>query len=844
MALAFVVPPHSIAAAPEREVKRILILNKANTSYPAIPIINAGIQSALSNSPYRLEFYSEYLDLGLFPDPAVQQEFRNFYIRKYRNRQPDVIIAIGPTALQFMQEAHQTAFPGVPIVFCMPVGDAPSAAALGPGFTGVESDLEGAETLKVGLRLQPGTEHVVVLGGVSERDKHEQARLRQQAQGVTGHPEITFMTDVGVPELPERLRHLAPHTLILLLSFARDAEGNGYKSNEVGPLVAAAANAPVFTFYDVYLNHGEVGGYLSNLGEQGKVAGGMALRILRGERPQDIPRVKGANTYMFDWRAVRRWGLKQSEIPPGSIVLNRQPTVWESQKGYLVGGISLMLLEALLIGGLLRQRASRRKVETDLAVTNDRFRLALEAGRAVGWGFEARSGQNQWFGDLQAMFGISADNYSGPAEDFYRYLHPEDRERVRKAVADARQSRNPFMAEFRIVRADGSVRWATASGKVYYAKNGDPERMLGVSVDITDRKLAEETLRESEARFRDLAEQSRTTHWEVDPQGLFTYVSYVSQASWGYRPDEVMGRMYFYDIHPKEGREGFKAAMFALIERKQPFRDVVHVIETKDGRIVWGSTYGIPVLNADGTLRGYRGSCTDVTDRKLADEALASVGRRLIEAQEKERTWIARELHDDVNQRIVLLSLDLERWDEQLPDSVVQFQDHICSVRHRLLDLARDIQALSHRLHSSKLEYLGIVAAARSFCQELTEQHKVEIDFSDTNMPDSAPREISLCVFRVFQEALQNAVKHSGVRQFAVKLNGTAEEIQLTVSDPGVGFDPHRAVNGRGLGLISMRERLHFVGGQISIESQPGRGTTIRARVPLSSTNHAELAAG
>ena len=155
--------------------------------------------------------------------------------------------------------------------------------------------------------------------------------------------------------------------------------GTEYKSNEIGPLVAAAANAPVFSLYDVFLNHGEVGGYLSNLNEQGKVAGGMALRILRGEKPQDIPRVKGVNTYMFDWRAVKRWGLKESEIPPGSIILNRQPTVWESYKGYIIGGISLILLEALLISGLLWQRARRRKVETDLVVTNDRLRLALEA---------------------------------------------------------------------------------------------------------------------------------------------------------------------------------------------------------------------------------------------------------------------------------------------------------------------------------------------------------------------------------------------------------------------------------------------------------------------------------
>ena len=175
-------------------------------------------------------------------------------------------------------------------------------------------------------------------------------------------------------------------------------------------------------------------------------------------------------------------------------------------------------------------------------------------------------------------------------------------------------------------------------------------------------------MRESEARFLDLAEQSRTTHWEVDPQGLFTYVSHVSQTSWGYRPDEVVGRMHFYDIHPEEGREAFKAAVFAAVERKQPFLDVVHAVETKDGRIVWGSVNGIPLLNADGTLRCYRGSCTDITERKLAEEALSGMSRKLIDAHEQERTRIARELHDDIVQRLAFLAVQLDEIQQDIPD--------------------------------------------------------------------------------------------------------------------------------------------------------------------------------
>ncbi len=259
-----------------------------------------------------------------------------------------------------------------------------------------------------------------------------------------------------------------------------------------------------------------------------------------------------------------------------------------------------------------------------------------------------------------------------------------------------------------------------------------------------------------------------------------------------------------------------------------------------DGEYRWIFDAGVPRSNPDGSFEGYIGSCIDVTDRKLAEEALTRMGRRLIEAHEEERTWIARELHDDVLQRMALLMVDLEVWDQQLPDPAVDFHESTRRGLQRLSDIVDDIQALSHRLHSSKLEYLGIVAAAMGFCQELAEQQKVQVNFTHRNIPESMPQEIALCIFRVLQEALQNAVKYSGVRQFAVELLGHEGQIQLAVRDSGVGFDSHQAVNGRGLGLISMRERVYLARGRISIESKPGIGTTIRARVPLSSGSNSE----
>jgi signal transduction histidine kinase len=263
-----------------------------------------------------------------------------------------------------------------------------------------------------------------------------------------------------------------------------------------------------------------------------------------------------------------------------------------------------------------------------------------------------------------------------------------------------------------------------------------------------------------------------------------------------------------------------------------------------DGEYRWMLDTGLPRFNSDQSFAGYIGSCVDITDHKQAEEALGSIGRRLIEAQEEERAWIARELHDDVNQRLALLAIELQRAKDSIPESEALVRDRIDQSRARLIDISKDVQALSHRLHSSKLEYLGLVAAANSFCKELTDRHKVTIEFNHSNVPQTLSQDISLGLFRVLQEALQNAVKHSGAQQFKVELHNTGEELHLTVSDSGIGFDSHDAMYGRGLGLISMRERLQLMKGKFSIESERGQGTMISAWVPIDAKSYPTSIAG
>ena len=170
-----------------------------------------------------------------------------------------------------------------------------------------------------------------------------------------------------------------------------------------------------------------------------------------------------------------------------------------------------------------------------------------------------------------------------------------------------------------------------------------------------------------------------------------------------------------------------------------------------------------------------------------------------------------------------------------VPDPSVQFENRLARAIAQISNLGRDLQSLSHRLHSSNLKYLGLASAVFGHCRELADQYNVHIEVESNEIPDDLPEEVSLCVFRVLQEALQNAVKHSGSQHFEVSLFGGSGDLLLTVHDSGIGFDPAETTKGPGLGLTSIRERMKLVDGELSIESGQGDGTTIQVRVPLKS---------
>lgn len=485
--------------------------------------------------------------------------------------------------------------------------------------------------------------------------------------------------------------------------------------------------------------------------------------------------------------------------------------------------------------GMVTDVTERRLAHHALLAGEERLRLAQQIGHIGSFERDLRTGLITWSAELESIYGLPEGSFKGQKTVvFENLIHPADRAQLTELVDRALKTRQPTEGEWRVVWPDGSVHWIAGRWQVLTDDAGMPSKVLGTNADITDRKVAEQALKRSEEKFSKAFRQSPMALTLTSAQDhRYIDVNETFEELTGWDREEVLGRTpseICIWVHENERFE-----MVRRLINGGSIRDLEFRFRRRDGseRVGLGSAELIEIENEVCVLS----VIADITKSKQAEEVLAGVSHKLIEAQEQERTRIARELHDDINQRLALLSVELTAALKTPPASAAAASLVISEVRERIDDISSDLQSLSHQLHSSQLEYLGIVAAARSFCREIAASHSVEINFHGDDLRRPVSHEVSLCLFRVLQEALHNAVRHSKRRHFEVKLSCSDDYLQLTVSDHGAGFDAEAALKSGGLGLISMRERVRLAGGIISLDSKPTQGTTIHVRLPLDPTH-------
>jgi len=701
--------------------KNVLILFSFSerSLFPAVELIETTVRSR-SLAP--VNFYIEYLESQRLENPGYEENLLTTFTRVYTSRKPDVLIAQTMPAVSFALKLRKRISPSLPIVFFDADPRWFAGRPLPPGVTGITFALAIRDTMDLVLRFHPDTKNVAVVTGNSEYEQYWLKAFHDDLQSY--REKVTFTDIVGRPsaKLLQRVLALPPKSVVFFSLMPQESEAPVLGRNAILTLVSQ--EFPTYCIHSprICIGGGGIGGSFPDIREQRVKAGELTARILNGEKPENIPILQdsGARPYL-DWRQLHRWNIPDSAIPPGSVVLYREPGAWQHYKWFIVGAIALIVVQALLIIGLIWQRTWRRKIEASLGESEKRFRLMADTAPALIWMSDQNGKYTYLNGKWQEFTG--SEPQDGLGEDYAAYIHPDDVEAVVKAVTSGSPDKGRFTREYRLRAGDGKYRW-------------------------------------------------------------------------------------IFDI-------------------------------------------AAPRFLIDGSFAGFIVSAIDITEQKLAHEELATIGGKLIEAQEKERSRIARELHDDICQRLAVLAIELDRSlkpAEPLPApterrrSEMERINRIKQASENCKGIAHTVQALSHELHSSSLDFLGLVPALRDFCREFSLQHQVEVKFTTADVSHPLPREISLCVLRVVQEGLRNAVKHSGANYFQVSLRGTGDGIELHVCDEGAGFTPETAQAKGGLGLVSMRERVQLVKGTMRIDAKPGRGAKITVNIPLSRQVHAQSA--
>lgn len=502
----------------------------------------------------------------------------------------------------------------------------------------------------------------------------------------------------------------------------------------------------------------------------------------------------------------------------------------------VLGSMELLEIEneQVILSSIL-DITDRRRALGELQESEERFRTLFNDAPA-GMALASLSGRFIFVNKAFCEFlGYTRNELS--AKDLVQITHSEDRATVEHELTRLRQGLvDQLRTERRYVHKNGQLRWGDVQNSLIHdSRTGRPKYIVCQIVDVSERRQAEQALRETEERFRTIANSAPVLIWMTDQSGRRTYVNRPWLEFTGRDLEAELGHGWLEGVHPDD-LAAFVSAFTEHFDRRVLFT-VEYKLRRYDAKYRWIQETGVPRWNPDGSFAGYIGSGLDQTERREAEEANRNVSKKLIEAQEKERKRIARELHDDINQRLAMLAIELQQLEK--PGLFRgRGQTEIQRLFRRTTEISSALQALAHELHSSNLEHLGLVSAIKSFCNEFARLHKVKIDYAETTLSTQVSPEVSLALFRVLQEGLHNALKHSGVRKFRVEVGEVFGDLQLKISDSGVGFDLHDAEKGEGLGLVSMKERILPLKGTLSIRSQPKHGTELIARVPLSSSSN------
>ena len=500
----------AVLSATAAEPKRVLVLHSFGDDFEAEDAFADYFRGDLAEkSPYPIDQYEVTLEIARFSDGERDAAFVEYFKALFAGRPPDLVVTMVSPAARFIQRHRHDLFASTPVLFAALDPRALGDQALTTNDAIVPVSQDQRSIIENVLRTLPSTTTVAVVVGSAPIEKFWAEELRHEFQSFESRIHFVFLNELSFGDMLARAAALPPRSAIYFGDFIVDGQGIPRRQDEVLTRLHAMANAPIFGQYDYQLGRGILGGPLLSIHSLSQRTAEVAASILQGATPGDIktpPQALGKPE--FDWRELRRWGVAEANLPPNSAVRFREPTLWEQSRWYIIAAAAFSGLEAVLIVALVLNRRRLRRARDDLQTSEERMSLAAAAANLRFWVWEIPPDEvwasaSDWsLADLDPEKPVSFDQV-------LETTHVEDRDSIRRALRRAFQGDGNYRVEFRVPQPDSPPRWIAARGRVEFDGKGLPIRMPGVSIDITERRRAEEEARDLSGRLISAQEDER-----------------------------------------------------------------------------------------------------------------------------------------------------------------------------------------------------------------------------------------------------------------------------------------------------------------------------------------------
>ncbi|HEY5894892.1 MAG TPA: PAS domain S-box protein [Chthoniobacterales bacterium] len=847
------------------ERKNVLILCGERPDLPAVRAVMETFRERFgaATAP-RVEWFSEYFDFARFPAEQHEANLVRYLSERYAGRHIDLVLPLTGFALDFALRHRDQLFPGVPMVFIVLDPREVKPERLPADVTGVTAHLDFQRTVDLALQLQPQAREIVAVSGASALDA---SLLEQGGRVLDGYKDrIPWRAVAQRPlrEMIEEVRRVRPGDIVLFISAIRDSEGRALTIPEVSRALVRVSAAPIYGLSGTVLDTGAVGGALIDFPALGRQAAELALKVLRGAQvPYGTPETDTRNPLIVDWRALKKWQLPESRLPAEAIVRFKPPSLWKQHPGIIIGVVAVMAMQSALIARLLVNRAKRRRAVRALAESEERMALAADAANLGMWVWDV-AGEDAWMTEQgRALFGFKPDARIDYSAIFDR-VHPEDREAREAAIKRALETQGKYEMEYRVQLPDGAVRWIAARGRSVGKANGRGQKLLGVSMDVTAQKQAQEALRESEARFRTVANTAPVMIWMSGTDKRCTFFNKGWLDFTGRAMEQELGHGWAEGVH----RDDFDRCLeiyARAFEARKTF-EMEYRLRRADGEYRWVLDNGTPRFSSDGVFLGYIGSCVDITERKQAE---LEVARQRSELSHLARVALVGEmatsLAHELNQPLTAIVANASAAHRFLargnmsPDEFRELLVDIVADGCRAGEVIRGIKGMVRKVESERraLNVNEVVAdvlrlvRADALAHGCTLTTKLEPTLSPVLGDAVQLQQVLLnLIINAFDAMRKTPNAPCRVEIQSRMIDTHAIEVAVRDFGPGLPADsPSRVFerfystkgDGMGMGLAIARSIIEAHAGTLDAENAEGGGARFWFRVPAYVTTPAEV---